>query len=330
MSRPEISVIVPVYRTEPYLRKCLDSIVGQTCRNLEIILVDDGSPDNCGGICDEYAAKDGRIIVIHQENAGVSTARNAGIEIATGRFLAFADSDDWLERDMYEYLLSIAEERRADVVQCGILLEGSGQTRKQFTLTENAELPAVGSFTEEDWQKISNSASNKLYRADAVRDVRFPDWCTWGEDLLYNIAVMLRAERICLGMEAKYHYRQHEDSVCHQETGLTDFERRCTAITHAIKLLGHVPASHKFFFSMHMELVLDTASKLVLSGKRDRELKERLQNCARRALPVVLRHGILNRKDRIKSVLTAYAWWLYRALLLSYKGNRRKTATEKE
>jgi len=321
MSRPEISVIVPVYRTEPYLRKCLDSIVGQTCRNLEIILVDDGSPDNCGVICDEYAAKDDRIIVVHQENAGVSAARNAGIEIATGRFLAFADSDDWLERDMYEYLLSIAEEKCADVVQCGMFLEKSGQTRKQFTLTENAELPAVGSFTEKDWQKLSNSASNKLYRADAVRDVRFPDWCTWGEDLLYNIAVILRTERVCLAAEAKYHYRQHADSACHQQTGLTNFEKRCAAITQAIDLLGHVPASHKFFFSMHMELVLDTASKLVLSGKRDRELKEGLQNCARRVLPVVLRHGILNRKDRIKSILIAYAWWLYRALLLSYKGN---------
>ena len=102
--RPLLSVIVPVYRAEQYLHKCLDSLVGQTYRNLEIILVDDGSPDSCGAICDAYAARDERIRVIHQENSGGSGARNTGLDHARGEFVAFADSDDYLEKDMYAQL----------------------------------------------------------------------------------------------------------------------------------------------------------------------------------------------------------------------------------
>ena len=113
-----ISVIVPVYKVEPYLRKCLDSIVNQTYRNLEIILVDDGSPDNCGRICDEYAERDKRIRVIHQKNGGVSSARNEGLKIASGDWIGWVDSDDWIEPDMFEYLLENAKKSKADIAVC--------------------------------------------------------------------------------------------------------------------------------------------------------------------------------------------------------------------
>lgn len=103
---PLISVIVPVYRVEPFLPRCLDSLRNQTYRNLEILLVDDGSPDNCGKICDEYAEKDHRFRVIHKENGGLSSARNAGLDAATGEFIGFVDSDDWIAPQMYETLLS--------------------------------------------------------------------------------------------------------------------------------------------------------------------------------------------------------------------------------
>lgn len=326
MKQPDVSVIVPVYGVELYLRRCLDSLLCQTGVALEIILVDDGSPDNCGAICDEYAAKDDRILVIHQENAGVSAARNAALEVASGRYIGFVDADDWVDPDMYEYLIGLAERYDADIVQCGIFWEENGQTQEQFVLTADLELPSVRAFTEDDWKKLSNSASNKLYRADGARGVRFPEWCTWGEDLLYNIEVMQQAERVCLGTEAKYHYFQHSDSACHRQTGLENFENRCSAIIRAGELLGYVPASYEHFFTMHMELVLDTASKLVISGKRERDLKKHLRNCARKALPTVLRLGLLDRKDRIKSILIAYAWWLYRVLLLAYKGRQTERA----
>ena len=115
----KISVIVPIYKTEQFLSKCIDSIINQTYKNLEIILVDDGSPDNCPKICDEYAKRDNRIKVIHKENGGLSSARNAGIEIATGDFSAFVDSDDWIDSDMYESLVKLSDEYNADIAECG-------------------------------------------------------------------------------------------------------------------------------------------------------------------------------------------------------------------
>ena len=113
---PLISIIIPVYKVEPYLRNCLDSIVNQTNRNLEIILVDDGSPDKSGDICDAYAAADERIIVIHQNNQGVSAARNAGLDIAKGDYILFVDSDDWIEQETCEAVLDLALKNNADLV----------------------------------------------------------------------------------------------------------------------------------------------------------------------------------------------------------------------
>ncbi len=116
---PELSIIVPVYKVEPYLPKCIDSILAQTFTDFELILIDDGSPDRCGEICDEYAAKDSRIVVIHQENKGVSAARNAGLDIAKGEYIGFVDSDDWIEKTMYKRLISIMQADDTDIAICG-------------------------------------------------------------------------------------------------------------------------------------------------------------------------------------------------------------------
>lgn len=113
-----ISVIVPVYKVEKYINKCVDSIINQTYTNLEIILVDDGSPDNCGNICDEYAKKDNRIKVVHKENAGVSSARNIGLEKSSGKYITFIDADDYVEKNYCEELLNILKIENADCVAC--------------------------------------------------------------------------------------------------------------------------------------------------------------------------------------------------------------------
>ena len=110
-----ISVVVPIYNVENYIKKCVDSILSQTYKNLEIILVDDGSPDNCPQICDEYAQKDNRIKVIHKENGGLSDARNAGIDISKGKFITFIDSDDYIEKDYVEVLYNSIKENASDM-----------------------------------------------------------------------------------------------------------------------------------------------------------------------------------------------------------------------
>lgn len=114
-----LSVIVPVYKVESYLDRCVESIVGQSYRNLEIILVDDGSPDGCPEKCDDWAKRDNRIKVIHKQNAGLGFARNSGLDIATGEYVAFVDSDDYIENDMYRTLIDAACRHNADMVSCG-------------------------------------------------------------------------------------------------------------------------------------------------------------------------------------------------------------------
>ena len=125
-----LSVIVPVYKVEPYLHRCIDSIRNQTYKNLQIILVDDGSPDNCGKICDEYAELDARIIVVHQKNGGASAARNKGLRYAVGDYVAFVDSDDWIASTMYETLVRMIERNDLDIARCGIIeTDGKGGER---------------------------------------------------------------------------------------------------------------------------------------------------------------------------------------------------------
>ena len=125
---PLISVIVPVYKVEQYLDNCINSLLAQTYKNLEIILIDDGSPDNCPAICDEYAKKDSRIIVVHKQNEGVSVARNVGINIAKGNFIAFVDSDDSIEPNMYEKLIEKQQTEDFDLVFCRYNYEQNGET----------------------------------------------------------------------------------------------------------------------------------------------------------------------------------------------------------
>ena len=134
----KVSVIIPVYNVEKYLKECIQSVLRQTYKNLEIILVDDGSKDNSGNICDEYAKRDERIKVIHKKNGGLSDARNAGIDICTGEYIAFLDSDDFIEEDMYEFLVKNLEKAKADISICQVYYVY--KNAKQTTHTPNVYL----------------------------------------------------------------------------------------------------------------------------------------------------------------------------------------------
>lgn len=212
MQGPKISIIVPIYNVEPYLRKCLDSIVGQTYRNLEIILVDDGSTDNCGAICDEYAARDGRIIVIHQLNGGLSKARNSGLDIASGSYLGFVDSDDWIELDMFEYLISNALSEDANICICGRYEEylqhsrSRGWPRRELLTREDA----MEGLLKNDL--IQNFVWDKLWERKLFDNVRFPVGRTY-EDIATVYHPFGKASKILCLPDAKYHYLQREASI---------------------------------------------------------------------------------------------------------------------
>ena len=205
-----ISVIVPVYNVEPYLRKCLDSIVYQTYKNLEILVVDDGSTDECGRICDEYEEKDERIRVFHTENRGLSCARNLGLDEARGEWIGFVDSDDWIEPDMYEVLLKEALETGADVVDCGVYWESPGKTveiKKQYHV-----LTGRDALRELLHQKIYNAVWNKLWKHKCFDSIRFP-----AGRICEDIATTYRvfASIVCVSIlnKSKYHYLRRDNSI---------------------------------------------------------------------------------------------------------------------
>lgn len=198
-----ISVIVPIYNVEKYLSKCIESIISQTYKNIEIILVDDGSPDNCGIICDKYAQRDARIVVIHKENGGLSSARNAGLDVAKGDFIGFVDSDDWIEPTMYEEMLELMQSKNLDVVECGInLVSEAGITaypsKNTIVISGKEALKLHLSPKDLSNQNLPRTAVwSKLFRKSFWLSNRFPVGKIH-EDYLLTCQVLYESEKVGL------------------------------------------------------------------------------------------------------------------------------------
>lgn len=206
-----ISVIIPIYKVEEYLDACITSVVNQTYSNLEIILVDDGSPDNCPQMCDEWARKDSRIQVIHKPNGGLSDARNAGIEISTGAYIAFVDSDDFIKPDMLEKLHTALAKENADIAACGILTcEGDKQTAWGCQNVVGAPEQIYALLYNDTAYPVA--ACNKLYRRSCWETLRFPVGKTC-EDAFTTYQLIHNARRIVMIPEALYCYRIRPGSI---------------------------------------------------------------------------------------------------------------------
>ncbi len=214
MQKELISVIIPVYNVAPYLRDCLDSVIEQTYTNLEIILIDDGSTDASGKICDEYAKVDKRVRVVHQKNAGLGPARNTGLDLCTGTYLTFVDSDDFLVLDMIEFLYKNAITKTADISICSFLLYDNS-TRKIFKSTRqykdcfftNAQDFLTHFFTRPPhayvWAKLYRS---KLFAQYRFKNIAFEDALMWGP-------ICKLAQRFVISSQNKYFYRRRTGSI---------------------------------------------------------------------------------------------------------------------
>ena len=213
----KISVIVPIYNVERYLRQCLDSIVGQTYRNLEIILIDDGSPDSCGAICNEYAERDNRVTVIHKQNGGLSAARNDGIAAATGDWIAFVDSDDWIDTDYYEKLLAAVKTRNSDIIISGcFLMEYLHKQKRVCYFSEPAFYIDREHILEFQANVIRTGLPwDKLYKTDFVKKngFVFDSSIKAFEDFLFNFQVYEKAGSVIVCPVIGYHYRQAQGSI---------------------------------------------------------------------------------------------------------------------
>lgn len=227
--KPLISVIVPVYKVEQYLRACVDSILAQTYTNLEIILVDDGSPDACGTICDKYAARDNRVRVIHKENGGLSDARNAGMSVCTGDYLAFVDSDDLLAFDALDRLYGLAEAYSAELV-IGGHVRFSDETGVSF---EKTEVPAqVMTKSEAMNEFFQNGCASwaRLYKRAVHIDKHFPVG-EINEDEAIVLSLLDRSDTVVKTERVVYGYRTRPESITTSSFSLKklDWYRHCKA-----------------------------------------------------------------------------------------------------
>lgn len=214
MKYPCISVIVPIYNVQDYLCTCIDSIRNQTYKNIEIILVDDGSSDNCGTICDNYATKDCRIKVFHKTNGGLSDARNYGIDKANGEYIAFVDSDDWISETMYEHMILNALKNNADIVVCGHNIIDHNEKKSIIKVEKEKtydRLNAMKLLLCDDI--IFSFAWDKLYKRDLWNGIKYPVGRIY-EDTATTYKIFNKAKIISQIPEALYNYRRNENSIC--------------------------------------------------------------------------------------------------------------------
>ena len=213
LNEPLISVIVPIFKVEKYLKKCIESIINQTYSNLQIILIDDGSPDKCGKICEKYAAKDNRIQVVHKENGGLSDARNVGISIAKGEYIGFVDSDDYLENNMYEYLFNLLNLHNADVSICNFynVIEGK---QKVNNIDDGIKIYNKVDILKEILldETIQSYAWNKLYKKSLFNNIKYPVGKTY-EDIGTTFYILENCNKVAVTGKPLYNYVKRKNSI---------------------------------------------------------------------------------------------------------------------
>ncbi len=262
---PALSVIIPIYNKERYVDDCINSVLSQTFTDFELILVDDGSTDNSGAVCDAYLAKDERIKVIHQVNAGVSAARNTGLNVAKGTYIGFIDSDDTIEPDMYELLVKNAEAHEADISVCRMRVVfpnkvvAPPESKEVMTLNHQQALSACLKGD------LDRSANNKIYRAAIARQFEFEGQMY--EDILYTCKVFLTAKQTVVQHKVKYNYLVRSNSTSMSAFSLK-YMQTVKVSAEMVKLVGeHTPACLPEAKAFDIVANISLLNLLLLAGK---------------------------------------------------------------
>lgn len=257
-SLPLISVIVPIYNVEQYLKRCIESIIKQTYQNLEIILIDDGSPDSCGQICDEYALIDNRIIVIHQSNKGLSAARNSGLNICKGEYIGFVDSDDFIHPEMYHRLYNDIITHNVNLAFCYTNKIYNGDIKEinpsQPTICKTKEEVIVYSMTQNMWW----AAWTKLYHRSLFDNIRYPHGKT-NEDYAVTIFIYDQCEKIAINLNQLYYYCIRENSICTSPLNSKKFDQ----IENTLEVVKYMEKNHPEWIDAAKYVFLTTLLKLL-------------------------------------------------------------------
>lgn len=292
-NKTKISIIMPVYNVEEFVGKAIESVLDQTLREFEFLIIDDGSTDNSGVICDEYALKDKRIKVIHKENGGAPTARNVAIDISKGKYLYFIDSDDWIEKDYLEKMYNLMVKNDADLVVTGFLMEYSqnGKTKTYSTKSSDVIYATQEEFRKNAYKYFDNSLFglpwNKLFRRDVVlkENIRFPD--TKWDDTHFNLDYLMNVKRVVVSSMAKYHwYRSRpgaETMIIYNDVNM--FKTRLAHYEHIMQLYKYwgmnkdkqsIEAIDSYFVGRVFQCIQELADNKELNVRQKREMVRKI------------------------------------------------------
>lgn len=314
-----ISVIIPVYNTELFLERCVESICAQTYENLEIILVEDGSTDTSGNLCDQYAAKDCRVQVIHQKNGGVSSARNAGLKIAKGEYITFFDSDDYAEKNMLQKLLELKKSSKAEIASCAFRKEKEKTEGGMTMLFGNEE--AISDML--CCKNITYAVCGKLFQRSVVKELKFKTDCSHNEDLLFCYQAILRSNRIVHIPEALYVYVNNKNSA----TRISFNHKRLTAITVQEIILSDIqkrfPVSglSRTAEQQFLKVNIYTAMQMACAGYNEKNDKKRVRLNVKRRLWKLLT-GNLAVGYKLNGLLLSINQYLFDAKIRGEIGNK--------
>lgn len=317
MSNPKISIIVPIYNVEKYLPKCIDSILSQTFSDFELILVDDGSPDNCEEICDNYANIDSRIRVVHKENGGLSAARNTGIEMAKGQYLGFIDSDDYIDEKMYEVLYTNAISFSSDIIVCDFLkvfedetqIKSKSKTNSKITHFTNKE--ALNQLYSKDKEQRWVIVCNKLFKRTLFTNLAFKVGKLYEDEFIAH-KLLYSCSKVTLITEPLYYYVQRKNSIVGSAFSVKKLDRVYALDDRAEFFRGireiqlHHEAQRQFmdvFFWYYIKTNFEVQhAKAALS---------KLKKVFNRNLLFLLRNPLITKKNKVALILFAIHPFVY-------------------
>lgn len=315
-----ISIIVPVYNVEQYLEKCVDSIVNQTYKNLEIILVDDGATDSSGKLCDELAKIDNRIKVYHKENGGLSDARNYGVERATGDYIGFVDSDDYIDAEMYEKLYEAIKKENVDVVECNLKIIYPDRV-ELFTEQKYYNVYTKQEYLEEylKIEKIFGSACVRLIKSDIAKKLKFPVGKLY-EDTYYAYDLIEKVDRYVIMNNPYYNYLMRENSITN-----TKFNPRIFDLIEIVEKFRkttyeNYPGLKEAADCRKMYAYFSVLNSILLEENyRDNEYYSEILSYFKRNYISLLKNKYINRNRKLSVILIKLNIDLYRKVLMKYK-----------
>lgn len=326
---PIVSVIVPVYKVEKYLKRCLDSIIGQTYKNLDIVLVDDGSPDASPEICDDYAGTDDRIKVLHTKNSGPSAARNRGIKTAVGIYYVFIDSDDFMELDTIERWVKYIEQFQVDMVigSFAVYYGNNGKENDNFLNLNNLSQIAN---SEEVLKEMFLTDTRicvtwgKMYHKNLFKDITFPEDVFFAEDMFIAHLLIDRADKIYVDKQVSFYYNQEGVSLCRSQYKFSKLARG-TAMKEWMDFAeNNYQEIYEGAFALYYKELLDEYILIYLSDLQEKKnYLEQHQKMIRQYFREVRKNRYLGLKDKIKSFVIRYHADSILKLAYKVKDNKR-------